>query len=159
MSRATGPVLLAVAVVAATGCASPPEVPDGPPATPEQAALAAIALAGEGPVDPDAPRLAEVFGDVDEDDRASLLDALAALAPASDPRIVSVEPLEGLGRVHVDVAVAWQGGGEATISAQVVPTAEGTVQVRWLQGPGVEWPAPPARRDDGISTSAPPDGS
>jgi len=138
------------------GCgpgAPAPTALTAPPTDPGEAALALMRLGAE----PRPDAVALLFGPLPEGQaRAALLDAIDALAPAANPRVVEVVPLEGLGRTNVEV-VADRPGGEVRVALQVEPTVGDGLRIRWFQAPGVEWPTPARRRDEGLSSSAPPE--
>jgi len=90
------------------------------------------------------------------DGRAQLLDALAALADASDPRIVEIVQPAGPGDAFVDLTARLADGGEARFGVRVAAVEADTWRVRWFQGPDVDWPASRRPRGDALSTSAPP---
>jgi len=91
------------------------------------------------------------------DDRAALLDALAALTPVEDPRIVEVVQPAGPEDAFVDLAAGLPGGGIAHFSVRLRSVEPGSWRVSWFRGPGVEWPPSRAGRGQGLSSSAPPE--
>jgi hypothetical protein len=120
-------------------CARPATVPDTP-ATAEDAALELFRMAAEPDVAEE--RLERLF------------------APESDlqrrARLRDAQTLDGPGRAVVDLRAQLSGGGEALYSVRVEQDETEHWTVTWFQGPGVEWPASRSRRDEGLSTSAPP---
>ena len=96
-------------------------------------------LAGEA--DPDPAAIAALFGgEVREPLTAELFDALGRLPGSARPEIATVERLEPLGRVVVDVACALDGGGEERYTVQLEPDPAGRLRVTAFDGPGVSWP-------------------
>jgi len=153
MIRRRGPAS-ALALVLLAGCATATRAPE-PPATPERAALELFRIAAE----PDATeeRLERLFApETNLARRAELRDALAALVLPEPPAVVDTQALDGPRRVVVDLRAELAGGGEALYSVRVEQDPAEHWTVTWFQGPGVEWPASPGRRDEGRSTSAPP---
>jgi hypothetical protein len=150
MPRLTALLLLASLLAATAAC----DRSEGPQAdSPAAAALALFELAGADP--PPEEELGALFGSaLDELQRASLLEALAAIADASEPTVVRTEPLSGLDRVAVDLSAAAPAGGRAEFSVQLQQAAGGEWQISWFQGPGVEWPRRGRPRGTGLTTSA-----
>jgi hypothetical protein len=90
------------------------------------------------------------------DRRAQLLDALAALADASDPRVVEIVQPAGPGDAFVDLTARLADGGEARFGVRVATVEPNAWRVRWFQGPDVDWPPSRRPQGDALSTSAPP---
>jgi hypothetical protein len=125
---------------------------------PEETALELFELAraplGEGPDD---AALVTMFGvEAGDPARVSLLEALDALAGAGTPSVVSVQPLDTLHRVAVDLEAESPAGGSARYSVQVERGAGGGWVVRWFQGPDLGWPAERPPRGEGLTTSSGP---
>jgi hypothetical protein len=92
-----------------------------------------------------------------EDARAVLLDALAALARPEELVIVDIlRPAGAEDDAFVDLAAPLPGGGVAHFNVRLRTAEPGSWRVSWFGGPGVEWPPSPARRGDGLTSSAPP---
>jgi len=135
-------------------CARPATVPDTP-ATAEDAALELFRMAAEPDVAEE--RLERLFApETDLQRRARLRDALEVLALPEMPTVLGSQTLDGPGRAVVDLRAQLSGGGEALYSVRVEQDEREHWTVTWFQGPGVEWPASRSRRDEGLSTSAPP---
>ena len=145
MSERSGWIATLALLVAAVGCgqsAAPPE---------EAAALRIFGLTGAAP---DEPRLQEWFElGQDEGRKTALLDALDALGTVVDPEVTGVEPLPETNRAIVDILVALPGGGTALYSVQVERDGAGAWRIGWFAGPGLEWPTPGRRRNQGLTTS------
>lgn len=154
MPRLTALLLSASLLAATIACDRPEDAESGGPGG---AAVALFELAGTDP--PSEAGLAELFGaGLDEVQRAALLEALAGIADLSEPTVVRTEPLSGLERVAVDLSAATAAGGSAEFSVQLQQAGGGEWQIRWFQGPGVEWPRRGRRRGEGLTTSALPNG-
>jgi hypothetical protein len=150
MPRLTS-LALAISLIAAIAACDRPEIPQ--PGGPGAAALDLFELAGSDA--PSEERLGKLFGaDLDEHQRAALLEGLAGLATASAPVVIRTESLSGLDRVAVDLSAATPAGGTADFSVQLQQTASGEWKIRWFQGPGVEWPRLGRPRGEGLTTSA-----
>lgn len=91
------------------------------------------------------------------DRRGVLLDALAALAPVEDPRVVEVVQPAGPEDAFVDLAAGLPGGGIAHFNVRLRSVEPGSWRVSWFRGPGVEWPPSRAGQGQGLSSSAPPE--
>jgi hypothetical protein len=89
--------------------------------------------------------------------RAALLDALAALTPAEEPRIVEVVQPAGPEDAFVDLAAGLPGGGVAHFNVRLRLVEPGSWRVSWFRGPGVEWPPSATGTGQGLSSSAPPE--
>jgi hypothetical protein len=123
--------------------------------TAEGGALLLFATAKESEISEE--QLHQLFGEVgDAGARAVLLDALQELSVAGDPQVVDLQELAALDRTVVDLEATLSGGGVASYSVQLQPTPAGLFRVTWFAGPGVEWPPPPRRRGQGMSSSHPP---
>jgi hypothetical protein len=92
-----------------------------------------------------------------ENGRAALLDALAGLTPAEDPRVIEVVQPAGPEDAFVDLAAGLPGGGIAHFNLRLRLVAPGSWRVSWFRGPGVEWPPAVAGAGQGLSSSAPPE--
>jgi hypothetical protein len=139
------PCLLAVCL----GACSAPEP------GPVEAAREMFRLARERP--PAAERVDALFGSETRGARrAALLDALEHLAGLSEPQLSGVETMSDLRRTAVDLYAELPGGGIARFSVQLEAIGDEGWRVRWFRGPGVEWPPARPRRDEGLSSSAPP---
>jgi hypothetical protein len=127
-----------------------------PDAGPSRAALRLFELARvEDPTDEQLGRLVDP---VPRDGAlASFLDALSGLGTAADPEVIAVSRPEGPEDAFVDLAAELPGGGSARFSVRLRASGAETWRVSWFQGPGVEWPTSRAGRDQGLSTSAPPE--
>lgn len=144
-ARRGAPWLLA-AVACLAGCAKsePPE----PPAA--RAARSLFELAHD--TDPSEERLRELFdADALDSPRPALLDALDVLAATAATGTVRLTELSGPDEIVADVEAELDGGGSAVFSVQLRHGDADSWRVRWFQGPGIEWPARPAGRDDGLS--------
>jgi len=143
----------AVTLLAGFGCASKQ------PAPPPDAGGVALQLFDIASAeDPTREQLEALFElDSDDDRTADLYDALRGLAPVEQPEIVQVTELAALRKTSVDLTGSLPGGGTAGFSVELLSPAEGTWRISWFRGPGVEWPRSRLRRDQGISTSPPPD--
>jgi hypothetical protein len=130
----------------------PPPEPEPEPArvARELFVVARTELSDEGLID-------RLF-DIDREDRrrAALYDALEELARSGEPEVVRIEPLGGADHVVVDLVSRLPGGGEASFSVELHSTDDETWIVGWFDGPGIEWPPPQRRRDQGLSTSPAP---
>jgi hypothetical protein len=150
MPRLTA-LLLAAALLAAISACDRSEAPrlSGPAA----AAVELFELAAGDP--PSEEGIVRLFGEeLDEIQLAALLEALDALATVSEPMMVRTEPLSVLERVAVDLSATTTAGGSADFSVQLQQAASGEWQIRWFQGPGVEWPRRGGIRGAGLTTSA-----
>jgi hypothetical protein len=148
---AAGALLATVALLAACGGA---EAPGGDPG-PEAAARRLFELAGV--TEPTDAELAGVIGPVPgEEGRAALLDALGALAGATDLVVVEVSRPGGPGDAFVDLEARLAGGGIARFSLRVRASEPAVWRVAWFQGPGVTWPPAGRRQGESLSSSAPP---
>jgi hypothetical protein len=138
-----------LALLALAGCGDPaPDAEDPAAAVHELFALARPGGAGRE------ERLRALFGaEVVGEAGPALLDAVAALAPAVPARVAPPERLGADGPVAIDVEAELDGGGRARYSVQLARRPDGAWRIRWFQGPGVEWPAPSPRRDEGLSIS------
>lgn len=145
--------ILTVALLLGVACSSPPPEPAAP--TPESTALLLFTLADLE--DPEIEDLAPCFA-LPEDDsqRAALLDALEKLASVDQVEVQSVQPLDGLDLVAVELTSPLSGGGSAHYSVQLAPGDDGGWTIRWYRGPGVEWPQHRPPRGEGLTTSSPP---
>jgi hypothetical protein len=142
-------VLLAVALFACRGEKEPPVAEEARPA------LLLLQLAGPGGANVEA--LAGVIrDDLLAADSTGLLDALGSVDDVTGWEIVSIEPLPELGRAAVDLTATLAGGGSAAFTVQTERDADGTWQVVWLGGPGLEWPHHPRPKGEGLSSSSPP---
>jgi hypothetical protein len=90
------------------------------------------------------------------DRRAQLLDALAALAETSEPRVLEVVQPAGPDDAFVDLTARLAGGGEARFSVRVAAVEPSSWRVHWFHGPDVDWPASRRPRGEALSPSAPP---
>jgi hypothetical protein len=126
-----------------------PELPG-----PADAAVELFLVAAERPLP--AERIDSLF-DLDAEDprRVALLDALDLLRHAGQPTVVESQPLPDLQRTAVDLENRLDGGGVASYSVQLEHSGDRWI-VRWFGGPGVEWPVAKRRRNQGLSSSAPP---
>ncbi len=150
MPRLTA-LLLSAVLVAATAACNRSEGPQ--PGSPAAAAVALFELATSDP--PPEQELEELFGtDLDDVQLAALLEALAGITDLAEPTVVRTVPLSGLDRVAVDLSAATPAGGSAEFSVQLERSAGGEWQIRWFQGPGVEWPRRGRPRGAGLTTSA-----
>ena len=152
MNRPGGALLLGLLLVACStgGCG-------GPPGNPRSAALRLFELAREE--EPPEEALRQVIDGVRlDEDRVSILEAVASLSEASAPRVLRETALPALRRTAIDVAATLPGGGSASYSFQAEEQLDGTWRVVSFQGPGVDWPRRPVRSDPGLTISAPPDG-
>ena len=145
MSGRLGWIATLVLLVAAVGCgqsAAPPE---------QVAALRVFGLADAAPANLDcgsgstSARTRVV--------RPPSLDALDALASIVDPEVTGVEPLPETNRAIVDILGILPDGGTALYSVQVERDEAGAWRIGWFAGPGMEWPTPGRRRDEGLTTS------
>ncbi|NIM00309.1 MAG: hypothetical protein GTN89_05235 [Acidobacteria bacterium] len=144
---------LAAALLVLPGCGGEPD-PYAPPATREDTVLAMFALTRVNH-EAEPQSLERLFGTItDEQQRAALLDAIDALAPADEIEIVETYPMDDLVRESFDLVGRLPGGGVARFSVQIDTSTE-PGRIVWFSGPGVEWPAR-KRRGPGLSTSAPP---
>jgi hypothetical protein len=84
--------------------------------------------------------------------RARLYDALGELARAPEPRVTSVERLDGLERIVVDVECDLPFEGRAAYSVQLSARPDGRLTVVAFDGPGVSWPPRQRGRSSGLST-------
>lgn len=142
--------LAAIATLAS--CARPPV----PEAAPARVVRELFALAREG--DPTEERLALVLDPrAAGGDRAELLDALALLGATAPGGEIALAALGDPEEIVADVEAGLPGGGTARYSVQLRRIDDGSWRVRWFDGPGVEWPRRPERRDEGLSVSAGPD--
>jgi len=144
--------LLFVFVAGLVGC---PQRQSAPEPEPARVARELFRLAHTEPLDED--RIDELF-DLDREDRrrSALYDALAELARSGEPEVVRIEPMGSPEEVVVDLISALPGGGAASFSVALRTGHDGAWTVGWFAGPGVEWPPPRRRRDQGLSTSPPP---
>ena len=144
--------LLFVIVAGLLGC---PQRQPPPEPEPARVARELFRLAHTEPLDED--RIDRLF-DIDREDRrrSALYDALAELARSGEPEVVRIEPMGGPDEVVVDLTSALPGGGAASFSVVLRTGDDGTWTVGWFDGPGVEWPPPRRRPDQGLSTSPPP---
>jgi hypothetical protein len=141
--------------LALAGCADAPEVDRLDNSGPEAAALSLFTLAGE--FEPDETWLARLLDPATlEADRAAALDTLTGLRPVSAATVVQSTELQALGRVVLDLDGELPGG-VARYSVQVESRREAGWQIVSILGPGVEWPARATPREEGLSSSAPPD--
>lgn len=140
-------ISLALLAITITACTA---APNGP----EQVALELFHVAQERPLPLE--RIDAMF-DLRADDprRVSLLDAMDRLRRAGQPTVVRIQVLQDLERTAVDLENRLDGGGIASYTVQLEHSGDDWI-VRWLGGPGVEWPLPRRRRDQGLSSSAPP---
>jgi len=124
------------------------------PTGPEHVALELFRAAKERPLPVE--RIDAMF-DLRADDprRVSLLDALDRLRRAGQPTVTGTEVLQDLQRTVVDLENRLAGGGVASYTVQLERSGDDWI-VRWLGGPGVEWPPARRRPDEGLSSSAPP---
>lgn len=146
-------------LVLALACGGPaPDTPSGTETPPVAVALEMLrdARTEEGRV-----RLAaERFGiDVDDADWPPLLDALERVGRFSDPRPGEPERLDAGGDlaewvVDLDVALAEVGRGDVSVRLR---HADDSWTIDAFHGPGAEWPPRDRPRDDGLTSSAPPD--
>jgi hypothetical protein len=150
-ARRAGALVVALLCLAGGGCGRGERDSTGP----GPAALRLFDLArGEEP-GPD--RLGASFDPVPgEDDRAALLDALSALAPAREPRVVQITRTGGPDDAFVDLEADLAGGGLARYSVRLAEVGPDDWRVRWFQGPGVDWPPFAAGPGEGSRSSAPP---
>ena len=96
---------------------------------------------------------------VDDADWPTLLDGLEALGRLEDPTIVGSEPLDDAeppAEMMVDLEVAVGELTRASVSVRLQRTGD-EWGIVWFQGPGTEWPQRRTPRDQGLSTSAPPE--
>lgn len=108
--------------------------------------------------EPTGEQLRELFDDeLARRPPPALLDALEALAGVSDPRVVELQELSGPDETVCDLTADLDGGGEAGFSVRLEARTPGEWRITWFQGPGVEWPRQPGRRDQGLTVSAPPE--
>lgn len=148
-------LVAALVVVTLVGCGGdepePPAEEDGP----QVAALRVFRLAETDLDDPQSAM--QVAGTIDVRDRdiPTLLDVLETLRGVEHVRVVEAEALEEPGHWIVDIEGELPGPSLAEFSVEVVETPEGWRAV-WFHGPGVEWPASPARRAPSLTTSRPP---
>jgi hypothetical protein len=103
---------------------------------------------------------AEIAGIVDLEaaptGRARLLDAVAALATASDAVVTAATPAEDGARAAVDVTASLPGGGRGSFTFEVARTRDGAWRVIAFWGPGVGWPPRPVPAGEGLSVSPAP---
>lgn len=154
LKRSRAAVLLSLAIAAVFGGACR-EAPEPLPTGPAGAALRMFEMAAGG--EPTRDQLDTLFDpEMSDRDRAGLLDALIVVGTTPDPRVGSALALEGLGRSVVELTADLPGGGQAVYAVHVEPQGDDDWRVRWFGGPGVQWPAAARRRDEGLTTSAPP---
>jgi hypothetical protein len=145
--------LVGLALLGVAACRAPGRPEPTTPTDPEAAARSVFDLAREGEPTPQA--VDALFGPVvDELERATLLDALDALGPTDQARIVDRQAEPGEGAIVFDVVAALHGGGEAGFSVGVVAVGEGW-RVRWFHGPGVQWPRARPPAGEGLSALPP----
>jgi len=155
LSRVMRLGLLLALLLGSWSCGETPPPP--PPPSPEALALELLELGrGEEAEGADEATIERLFGPPQNDlRRAALYDAISSLRAPSGGRVVSSATLEPIERIVVDLTAELIGGGEADYSVQLEPTGD-SWQIRWFQGPGVEWPRYAASRGEGLSNSAPP---
>jgi hypothetical protein len=143
--------LLSIAALLACSESGPPA-----PAAPAEQALRLFDLAGQD--EPAEERLTACFGPLTDDaERAALLDALDALAPASEPAVLAEERAADLALAVVDITASFPGGGTADYSVHLEGSDEEGWTVIWFRGPGVEWPRRSPPRGQGLTSSPPPE--
>lgn len=141
--------------VALAGCADAPEVDRLDNSGPDAAALSLFTLARE--FEPDETWMERLLDPATLDaDRAAALDTLAGLRPVSVATVVHRTELQDLGRVVLDLDGELPGG-VARYSIQVESLPEAGWRIVSILGPGVEWPARATPREQGLSSSSPPD--
>jgi len=128
-----------------------------PPPEPESARVARELFVVARTELPDEDRIDRLF-DIDREDRrrAALYDALEQLARSGEPEVLRIEPLGASDHVVVDLVSRLPGGGEASFSVELHSNDDERWIVGWFDGPGIEWPPPRRRRDQGLSTSPAP---
>ncbi len=103
--------------------------------------------------------ISTLFGpDLGAQERARLLPALDSLRLAHGVRVVGEGPA-GVDKTAVDLEAPLPAGGVMRYGVQAARLSDGTWRVVSFEGPGVSWPASPSPRDEGLTTSAPPEGS